>query len=112
MTDDADRSLYEQYHVLRREAGAGTPEFRDILAGLARRRERVARQRRRVTVLAVAAFATLVLLGVVRPNGQRAALVDLAAARWEAPTDFLLRTPGAELLRTVPTFTTDGRIMP
>jgi hypothetical protein len=97
---------------LRREAGAGTPEFRDILAGLARRRGRAARRRRRVAVLAAAAVAALVLFGVVRPSGQRAALVDLAAAHWEAPTDFLLRTPAAELLRTLPTLTTDGRIMP
>jgi len=38
--------------------------------------------------------------------------VSLAAARWEAPTDFLLRTPGAELLRMLPTFTTEGRLLP
>jgi len=43
-------------------------------------------------------------------GGKRVALVDLATTHWEAPTDFLLRTPGAELLRTVPRFTTGGRI--
>jgi hypothetical protein len=49
---------------------------------------------------------------VLAPHRKRAALVDLASVRWEAPTDFLLRTPGTELLRTVPTFTLEGSLEP
>jgi hypothetical protein len=31
-------------------------------------------------------------------------VVDLGAATWRSPTDFLLATPGADLMRTVPHF--------
>ena len=115
MTDDRDRALHELFGALRGEAAAGAPEFRDALAGVARRRERVRRARRRVAgITAVVAATALGLMIVAWPitGGKRVALVDLATTRWEAPTDFLLRTPGAELLRTVPTFTTGGRIRP
>ncbi len=110
MTDGTDRELYEQFHALRREAAAGAPEFRATLARLARRHERNARLGRRVAI-AVAVAAALVLFAVGRPRKQ-AIFVDLAAVRWEGPTDFLLRAPGAELLRTIPTFTPQGRLLP
>jgi hypothetical protein len=111
MTDDTDRDLHEVFQVLRRATEA--PAFRGTVASLARRRARVARLRRSVVGVAVAAAAAaLVIFGLIRPQGRRAVLVDLAAAHWEAPTDFLLRTPGAELLRTIPTFTSEGRLLP
>src|SRR5439155_1510621 len=70
------------------------------------------RRRGRVAGLAVAAAAALLLFAVLRPGGRRKVLVDLDAARWEAPTDFLLRTPGAELLRAVPRLILEGRLLP
>ncbi len=112
MIEERDGALHEAFRALRRAAEAAAPDFRDTLAGLARRRATVARARRRFGMLAVAAAAVvLAVLGVTRFGGlgSRAAIVDLASTRWEAPTDFLLRTPGAELLRAVPTFTTDVR---
>lgn len=116
MTDEIDRDLREQFHALRREAGAGTPEFGFTVTAVARRRQRARRLRRRVSVIAAAAALVLVLFAVRGPrgpDGKRAVLVSLPARRWEAPTDFLLRTPGAELLRTIPTFiTTEGRPLP
>lgn len=112
MTDDGERQLHEQFRALRHQAGAGAPEFRDVLASLKRRRERAGQLRGRVAGLAIAAAAAFVLFAVLRSGGKRAVLVDLAAARWEAPTDFLLRTPGAELLRAVPRLTSEGRLLP
>ncbi len=35
-------------------------------------------------------------------TGARSDLIDLGAAVWVAPTDFLLETPGSELLRSYP----------
>jgi hypothetical protein len=112
MNDDNDRDLHEAFQTLRRATKA--EEFRGTLAGLARRRSRAARLRRSVLGVAVAAavVAALVIFGLIRPREQRGALVDLATAHWEGPTDFLLRTPGAELLRTIPTFTSEGRLLP
>jgi len=112
MTDDGERQLHEQFRVLRHHAGAGAPEFRDVVAGLVWRRESAGRRRGRVAGLAVAAAAALLLFAVLRPGGRRMVLVDLDAARWEAPTDFLLRTPGAELLRAVPRLILEGRLLP
>ncbi|HEY6209690.1 MAG TPA: hypothetical protein VIW28_11560 [Gemmatimonadales bacterium] len=113
MTNDRDRALHELFGALQKEAAAGAPKFHDALTGAARRRERIRRARRRVAgITAVVAATALVLMVVAWPitGGKRADFVDLATTRWEAPTDFLLRTPGAELLRAVPTFTTGGRI--
>ena len=113
MTEDRDRPLHELFGALRGEAAAGAPEFHDALTGAVRRRERIRRARRRVAGITAAVAATalaLIILAWPITGGKRVALVDLATTRWEAPTDFLLRTPGAELLRTVPTFTTGGRI--
>ncbi|OLC35249.1 MAG: hypothetical protein AUH81_10560 [Candidatus Rokubacteria bacterium 13_1_40CM_4_69_5] len=115
MRDNMEQRLQEQFLALRREAGGGTPRFHDTIAGLATRRERAAQLRHRSWGVAggiAVAAAALALVAVVRPGGTRAVPVSLAAARWEAPTDFLLRTPGAELLRTLPTFTTEGRLLP
>jgi hypothetical protein len=115
MTDDAEQRLQEQFRALRREAGGGTPRFHDTIASLAAHRERAAQLRRRSWAVAggiAVAAAALALVALLRPGGTRPVPVSLAAARWEAPTDFLLRTPGAELLRRLPTFTTEGRLLP
>ena len=62
-----------------------------------------------VFMLWVVAAVVFVVVSVLAPNGQRQALVSLATARWQSPTDFLLRVPGAEYLETMPSFTTDWR---
>jgi ferric-dicitrate binding protein FerR (iron transport regulator) len=112
MTDDAERALHERFRALRNHAEAGAPEFRDTLDRLAQRRPRTVRRRRTLGAITVVAAAALVLFVVVRTGGKRPGFVDLAATSWEGPTDFLLRTPGAELLRTIPTFTAAGRLLP
>src|SRR5207249_5628112 len=71
MTDDGERQLHEQFRVLRHHAGAGAPEFRDVVAGLVWRRESAGRRRGRVAGLAVAAAAALLLFAVLRPGGRR-----------------------------------------
>jgi hypothetical protein len=111
MTDDTDRDLHEAFDALRRATQA--PAFSGTLDGLARHQPRAARLRRSVVGVAVAAVVAAVLVfGLIRSRGRPPSLVDLASAHWEAPTDFLLRTPGAELLRTMPTLTSEGRLLP
>src|SRR5438552_1689187 len=51
---------------------------------------------------AAAVIAALGVTVVLAGRGRRGIPIDLARARWQAPSDFLLRVPGAELLRTVP----------
>ncbi len=112
MTLDSDHDLRARFQALRRDTELAAPVFDATMSGVPRRRSRAARARRRVAAIAFGATAAAALLVVLGPHRKATVLVDLAAAHWEAPTDFLLRAPGAELLRTVPTFTLEGRLLP
>jgi len=96
--DQTERDLRTAFAALRRENAAGAPSFAATLAGA---RSRAVR--RRLPLFAVAATIAAALLLVVVLRDRRPGLtIDLATVRWEAPTDFLLALPGAELLRAVP----------
>jgi hypothetical protein len=57
------------------------------------------------TALAAAATCALVIWNVRDAcPGQAPATVAYSFSNWQAPTDFLLETPGRDLLSTVPTF--------
>lgn len=98
MTDD-DRELRELFSRLKQEDRARVPSYRAPVA-------RVAPRWRPVAQLAAAAAIVLIALVLGRPDRTPPTmardLVDLGSATWEAPTDFLLITPGSELLRSVP----------
>lgn len=97
MIDRDEDELRERFARLRREDSAGVPAFRRILAATP------ARPSRRGLGFAVAAMLALVALVATLTVRDRNPLpVNLAGVRVHAPTDFLLRLPGAELLRTVP----------
>lgn len=99
MNEDALRALFQHD---RRVDAAHAPAFDRTLAGA---RRRSWRPRRPLLVPAVAAAALGVIaagVGVWLRAGRSPTLVSLAAAQWDAPTDFLLETPGAELLRVTP----------
>ena len=112
MTTDGDHELRAQFQALRRDTELGAPVFGTTMSGVPERRRRAARARHQVAAIALGAAVAVALLAVLGPHRKAAVLVDLAAAHWEAPTDFLLRAPGAELLRTMPTFTLEGRLLP
>jgi hypothetical protein len=97
MADDEDGDLRRSFAALRRhEAGAAPPFRRAWAAALAGRR----RPRARFAVAAVA-LAFLALLWL-RPGPAPEPMNAPPVARWQSPTDFLLRTPGRELLSAVP----------
>ena len=91
-----------RFEELREEERALVPRF-------------AAPQRRRPNRRPLLALAALVLIAIVllfpRHSAQFTA-ADRAAARsiaeWHAPTDFLLRTPGRELLTSVPSIPSKG----
>lgn len=94
-TDDAD--LRARFEALRQEDATLLPSF------AVPRPRPVARHPARwiaAGALAAAAATVLWVLGD-RRTGNRIAL-DLGAAVWAAPTDFLLETPGRDLLREIP----------
>jgi hypothetical protein len=96
--DNDLRSLFEE---LRREDEARTPVF------TLTRPSRMARGSRlgRLVVLA-ASLAGLVacvfFLRLMRQPERLPGTPAVSLTEWKAPTDFLLETPGRELLRTVP----------
>lgn len=99
--DDDDRDLRERFAGLRAEDQRTAPDF----ARLSRRPAPDGRRRRR---LRWAAAATLVVLAVVlfrarsewlsRPSPDEAPSITT----WKSPTDFLLQTPGRQLLQASP----------
>jgi hypothetical protein len=97
---DEESDLRERFAQLRAEERRGVPRF-----------ERGARQRKRPVVWrAIAAAATLLLLVIVSMTVRRHRVgfsdsdraVVRSVAEWHSPTDFLLRTPGSEMLTTTP----------
>ncbi|MBI3982873.1 MAG: hypothetical protein HY337_08170 [Gemmatimonadetes bacterium] len=94
-----DDELRARFAALRQEDSRLLPQFRGAQQALAA----TPRLSRWVpaAALASAAVAVLWLAGRDRDTSDRRGL-DLAATVWRAPTDFLLETPGRDLLRQVP----------
>jgi hypothetical protein len=98
MQERVDRELRERFAGLRAEVDGLAPPFSLPAAH---------RAPRKVTV--VWAAAAVLLLTVVgtwyvtsRTDPQVPYAIDLTATAWEAPTDFLLATPGSALLDSIP----------
>jgi hypothetical protein len=59
-------------------------------------------------VVPVLAAVALALVLTTRPQvGPTPASQQIPSLQWKGPLDFLLQTPGSELLNTVPTFNAD-----
>jgi len=103
MKERDDRYLKQAFEALRRAAAAGTPPFRGTVAA-ARARHTTAPRRRAWGLAAVVgvAIAAVVSVSTWRARQGGRLEIDLATVRWQAPTDFLLKLPGDELLRSVP----------
>lgn len=110
---DPDRELRRRFQSLAREEEAGAPAYRRPAAPSAprHRKWRLAALAAAAVVVAIAGTLLLRDRGGSGPGPAASALgIDLAAAVWVAPTDFLLETPGVALLRGVPRFEIDTLI--
>jgi hypothetical protein len=106
MNDDS--SLREQFASLRHADAASAPDFAQVTRR-ARRGSNDAPWKLGLTaclVLSVAA-GSMWLLRMASPRGSIHAAAPMLAD-WHAPTDFLLDTPGRELLHTVPDLRLDS----
>ena len=103
-----DRDLRENFDALRREDEEAAPAFDPMWDRAARRhafRRFTLASRQALWAAAGVAFlsgATILYRAASPPPETVSADVARAFAEWRAPTDFLLRTPGRELLETVP----------
>lgn len=102
-----ERRLRELFESARRRDEASAPRFQEVL-----RRERPTERAVRIPLAArVAAIAiVLALIGllavsrrVARPTGDPSVAGELlSSGRWSGPTDFLLATPGRDLIQSTP----------
>jgi hypothetical protein len=96
MSDEQIRQAMKQAH-----ADESAPPFAALLTG--RRQARV-----RPAWLAVATGAVALGLALfLRPAQPQPVASERGLPSWTAPTDFLLETPGASILRTVPSLAVD-----
>ena len=89
-----DDRLRNAFHELRRNETANVPSFQQIVE---RRRPR-----RRTIRLAFAVMLFIAVALSLVPLLRRPATPNASITEWRAPTDFLLKTPGHELLNSVP----------
>ena len=98
----ADRDLRKQFASMRREDAGRTPSFHRVLQNPKRTRLIDTRLRAVMACLVIAAIALPAFLSFRHRAATAPATTALWLADWRAPTDFLLNTPGRDLLRTVP----------
>jgi len=101
--DFSDDDLRARFAALRKEEEAQAPEF-----GVAPRRAYYGRRRSLGQLIAATVCGLTVVAAVFwlrsafqKPQPEPGRFVA-SVLEWKAPTDFLLETPGRELLRTVP----------
>jgi hypothetical protein len=103
MTDRDDArngDVGHRFRTLRQEDADGAPRFGATLEAAHARHAPTPRRRR--LALGVAALLVGALVLSVERMRPRRPPIDLAAVHLRTPTDFLLRLPGADLLRSVP----------
>ena len=98
-SDDTD--LRNRFAELRREEEARTPGFRLPSPRGVASRLRLGRLVALAASLAVSVACVFLVRLMWRPE-QLPGKPAVSLTEWKAPTDFLLETPGRELLRTVP----------
>lgn len=98
MIPEDDPDLREAFAALRREEQTRAPDFRRLVAEA---RSRGSRARTAAVALAMA-LAVLLVLVFLPPRVPRRPAAVPSITEWESPTDFLLATPGREVLTTLP----------
>ena len=95
-----ENEIRRRFAQLRESDRVGAPSFAQTYAhALSRRTSGLLR----VSTLLIAAAAAILIVGVWQANSRwLSPSTTTAIATWRAPTDVLLRTPGSELLGTMP----------
>ncbi len=98
--DDDEDDLRQAFAALRRDDAEQAPLFEGVLTAAQLRRGRRGLVPLLGGLVASVAAIVLVVVAVRRPASTPPRM--FAIERWTAPTDFLLRTPGREILQTTP----------
>ena len=110
MTEMRDDELRAAFNALNRDVQTSAPPFADLASASrlndARRRHRVRRGSILIAVILIPALIAVSARSTPAFDFERFSTltgIDPGAVSWEAPSDFLLSTPGYDLLRTIPT---------
>lgn len=106
MPDDDDADLRQAFADLRRADAEAAPPFERLRAHAVRPGRRLAPGR---ALLVAASLAAAVIAGLAVRRPHPAPPPPVSIEEWAAPTDFLLETPGLEIVQTVPSIGTEGR---
>jgi hypothetical protein len=99
MNKDDDRELTAAFSALRREEQEQFPAFAEVVRrGRARSRRSASSGHPRLLWAAAAAIVLAVLAAWLGLRLQAPAAPAPSLAEWRSPTDFLLETPGQEIL--------------
>jgi hypothetical protein len=96
--DQDDSDLRRAFAVLRREEARAAPTFEAVRA----RAHGGPRRLAPLVGVLVGACVAVAILGIIVLDRSAPPPPLAAMEHWIAPTDFLLDTPGSELVRTVP----------
>ncbi|HMJ18393.1 MAG TPA: hypothetical protein VK478_08375 [Gemmatimonadaceae bacterium] len=95
-----ENEIRRRFAQLRESDRVGAPSFAQTYA---RARSRRASAAPRVSTVLIGVAAAILIVGVWQANSRSLSpSTTTAIATWRAPTDVLLRTPGSELLSTMP----------
>lgn len=103
MNESSDRDLQDLFRRLR-DAESGLAPHYGVL--LKRRRRMGVRRPAGRLALAAAAAAFIAVVAIYSTRSGRVGNSHFATLAWRSPTDFLLDTPGHDLLSSVPTLAT------
>jgi hypothetical protein len=106
---DPDNDLRDLFARLKQEDRARAPSFKAVRSRPVRRHGAPSRRALGVAAGVAAAAILITALSIMEHRRQSAASRQappnlLARSSWASPTDFLLQTPGSEMLRTIPSF--------
>jgi hypothetical protein len=97
-----DREIRDRFAELRETDRARAPGFAQTFARARARESWRARQRLRPLVISLAAAVVIAAIWLTQARSFSPSTATPTIATWRAPTDVLLRTPGSELLGTMP----------
>jgi hypothetical protein len=95
-----DSKLRRAFADLRQLDKRSTPEFDALLRRPSRRS--VSRMRSGMAMLATSLVVVLVLVVIARRPSRDVSTPMQSISEWRAPTDVLLRTPGVEIIQSMP----------
>jgi len=97
-----DDDLRARFSELRSEDEASVSQFHSFLRRAVPRRASIRVSAWAVVMVSMAVLIAVIVVAVQRSGQRNTGRPAVSITEWKSSTDFLLRTPGQEVLRTIP----------